>query len=617
MLLPRVELSDLNALHPMFTGTYDAAEDAKHTGLTVYNLKKCDGKFAQGVYTWTGTAWVQLTKNPVLTGNPVLAFTPGLPSGNLVRIPSGQDQRPAWTSAYEPSIAFTEASQVEGAWSNTVGGGLTFTTNPLAPSGLSAATTSSPYTWSASPVSDISVYPDAMTAADLTSNPFLTRESKLTITARANAGGPCPGGTDQTQEITLNQTNYAIVPGTVASPISLLLLKATSQQNLNILSNVKWKATASAGTVPYTDILSSYTTAETGGERNDNNYNQPKFYYTSVNPVIQGKKYETAKVTFNDVNGRAKPVEITVMQCQGTQDMSSITTTATPVETSGTDNWGSAVVRHQAKPVDENDPSQGNIYEEFYSADFGAAGRWMTTNLAAKAYDGISHSEGRMLTGPDANNSGDSYSTAYWCYPNGGAGGTTATTYNSNPQTGFLYTWDAATAGKGGTDGFGNTTNEGGSDAYARVQGICPAGWHLPSDYEWTELENAIIANTTDYANVAVNIEGTPLPQDNRIVGERGTTHGQAMKEVCGFAGSSTIINGLSNKLAGNGFAGLLAGSANDGATGNFNLYASFWSSSSNGRTGVHGRSLSWRYHTVSKSNALRYTLNSVRCKKD
>lgn len=55
LLLPRVKLSDLNKLYPMFTGTYDAVEDAKHAGLTVYNLTQCDGKFAQGVYTWTGT----------------------------------------------------------------------------------------------------------------------------------------------------------------------------------------------------------------------------------------------------------------------------------------------------------------------------------------------------------------------------------------------------------------------------------------------------------------------------------------------------------------------------------------------------------------------------------
>jgi hypothetical protein len=58
MMLPRMELSDLNKLYPMFTSGYAVAEDAKHTGLTVYNLKQCDGTFAKGVYTWTGSEWI-------------------------------------------------------------------------------------------------------------------------------------------------------------------------------------------------------------------------------------------------------------------------------------------------------------------------------------------------------------------------------------------------------------------------------------------------------------------------------------------------------------------------------------------------------------------------------
>lgn len=43
---------------------------------------------------------------------------------------------------------------------------------------------------------------------------------------------------------------------------------------------------------------------------------------------------------------------------------------------------------------------------------------------------------------------------------------------------GALYTWAAAVNGS-----FSSETNPGG------VQGICPVGWHLPSDNEWKELE--------------------------------------------------------------------------------------------------------------------------------
>ena len=254
MILPRVELSYLNKLYPMFTGAYNIAEDAKHTGLTVYNLTQCDGKFARGVYTWTGTEWVQLTNNPTMTTvNPTLTFPQSLTDDNyLVRIPSGQDLRAEWTAAYKPAISFVETNQVTGASTNAYGGGLRFTSHALAPS--------FPATWMTSPINDISIWPDAMTASDLTSNPWFTRESKLTITGIAGTGtgtGPCPGK-DQSQVITLNQTNYAIVPGSVASPTSLLVLRATTQQGLSILSNVEWSAVASVGTVPYADILSSY-----------------------------------------------------------------------------------------------------------------------------------------------------------------------------------------------------------------------------------------------------------------------------------------------------------------------------------------------------------------------
>ena len=43
---------------------------------------------------------------------------------------------------------------------------------------------------------------------------------------------------------------------------------------------------------------------------------------------------------------------------------------------------------------------------------------------------------------------------------------------------GRFYTWDEATGGDTGSDG-------------AQIRGICPEGWHIPSDEEWTALANA------------------------------------------------------------------------------------------------------------------------------
>ena len=47
---------------------------------------------------------------------------------------------------------------------------------------------------------------------------------------------------------------------------------------------------------------------------------------------------------------------------------------------------------------------------------------------------------------------------------------------------GRFYTWNEATGGNAGSDG-------------SAIQGICPDGWHIPSDDEWTELAEATMAS--------------------------------------------------------------------------------------------------------------------------
>ncbi|MFT4224368.1 MAG: FISUMP domain-containing protein [Dysgonomonas sp.] len=216
---------------------------------------------------------------------------------------------------------------------------------------------------------------------------------------------------------------------------------------------------------------------------------------------------------------------------------------------------------------------------------------------------------------------------------------------------GFLYTWDAATAGKGGVNGRGNiyrldaantNTNDesnwsylpaqladptipfpgnGGQGNYEwRIQGICPAGWHLPSDYEWTELENVIIKNTTDYAYVGQNIslDGMSNILDGTETGPRGWTLGQAMKEVCGVTATGGPTNGLSYSITQNGFNVLLAGAGNSGSVGEIDRTAQFWSSSSGGGNLAWYRALTDVDATVIKLNARnRGFLSSIRCKKD
>lgn len=72
MMLPRVNLSELQLLYPMFEagsapnkykyGTQEldkTTEDTKHAGLTVYNLTD-NCIFCPGIYAWNGTTWQRL-----------------------------------------------------------------------------------------------------------------------------------------------------------------------------------------------------------------------------------------------------------------------------------------------------------------------------------------------------------------------------------------------------------------------------------------------------------------------------------------------------------------------------------------------------------------------------
>ena len=63
-----------------------------------------------------------------------------------------------------------------------------------------------------------------------------------------------------------------------------------------------------------------------------------------------------------------------------------------------------------------------------------------------------------------------------YCYYNNNANGE-ADIY------GALYNWAAAM----GKNTLSSNSNPSG------VQGVCPDGWHLPSNSEWTELENYLI----------------------------------------------------------------------------------------------------------------------------
>ncbi len=138
------------------------------------------------------------------------------------------------------------------------------------------------------------------------------------------------------------------------------------------------------------------------------------------------------------------------------------------------------------------------------------------------------------------------------------------------PTYGGLYQWDQMMCGS----------------TSAGAQGICPAGWHIPTDNEFKTLEMGL---------------GMTQAQANAY-GWRDGSVGSQLKQ----GGSS-------------GFNALLAGRFNFGVHHfeNFGNFGSFWSSTQSDTTGAFQRNLS-----SDTSMSFRYNLNknygfSVRCLKD
>ena len=135
------------------------------------------------------------------------------------------------------------------------------------------------------------------------------------------------------------------------------------------------------------------------------------------------------------------------------------------------------------------------------------------------------------------------------------------------------------------------------------AQGICPAGWHLPTDDEWKILEGTV---DSEYP------VGDPVWDQLFLRGfdaggnlkEAGTTHWQSTNE------------GATNST---GFTGLPGGyrDINNGSFGYLGYYGYFWSSSQRGSANAWSRILYYNSANVSRNYGYEGIGFSVRCLKD
>ncbi|MDR0412849.1 MAG: hypothetical protein LBH61_03485 [Dysgonamonadaceae bacterium] len=247
---------------------------------------------------------------------------------------------------------------------------------------------------------------------------------------------------------------------------------------------------------------------------------------------------------------------------------------------------GASWMALRENPNSITDDRDGNWYS---TGDFGAAGTWMTMNLRYKGE--LTWKTNYAYPGKD-NSSSNSIEPAVVA------------------DEGLLYNW-------GTTTGITTSANEGAETVNKNHdirQGICPNGWHVPSDVEWNELEEEIAAS-------GIEVYSTIGPTDweagwqTAYAAYRGT-HGEKMKSTKWV--NNTNPNGASLASDANGFDILLAG-LDENTTKpaiEYGQMAFLWSSSSN--TG----SFAWVriFHSgtgVNRTFRGKNEFFSVRCKMD
>ena len=196
---------------------------------------------------------------------------------------------------------------------------------------------------------------------------------------------------------------------------------------------------------------------------------------------------------------------------------------------------------------------------------------WMKENLRTTRYaDGAAIDPGAST----------STTTAFRYAPNGDT---------SNVATyGYLYNWAAVMKGASS------------SATPSGVQGICPEGWHVPSDAEWDTLTN-YVGSQTDYQ---CNSSSAHIAK--------------ALASKTGWSTSSTTcavgnVPGDNDKT---GFSVLPAGYYR-GAFNHFGNGAHLWSATESSSSSAYSRYLDYNDAGVSRINRGKNYVFSVRCLRD
>ena len=213
----------------------------------------------------------------------------------------------------------------------------------------------------------------------------------------------------------------------------------------------------------------------------------------------------------------------------------------------------------------------GNVYQTVQIGDQ----VWMAENIRTTHYaDGwaIAHKPGTSEWA--ALGSSD---RAYCWYDNSTA---------NRDIYGGLYTWAAAVRSTG------SSANPSG------IQGVCPDGWHIPSDAEWKQLEMYLGMSSSEADKTGRRIGGI-----GGKLKEEGTSHWSSPNTG---ASNSSLFNALPG-----GYRNI------DGASDRLGEMACFWSSTESSGAYSYDRKLYNTSEDIWRDVWYKYNGFSVRCVKD
>lgn len=637
LLLPRVELKDMEALE-MGSLSIPDVDNAylNHTGLIVYNVND-EAPFCAGLYVWNGSIWLRV----------------GSECKTLIKI----DDKGPWNFSSGQDLREMSPSIFQVSWESP-GGSETLTATTVDFLTITPATSS----WTAAGTT-VTVTPTKMTddeVSDVAGNPFATKEATYSIVLQQGSQ------VLETLDILVNQTNKALIGNGRYIMEGIYPPDGVSQGqeieiDVQIKSNAVWKLN---GIYPQVNqglptSISNVKTKVDGmdltsgvkvGEETENNTGIENTLTFKVGISSTNATYSYLLLEDSQAEARFNTLLVPVFQCgtawsqkqprmsqwaaaagfEGVKepgDRSSVESIATQEDIDAginTPNPVTGIAWHRDQ--------DGNI---FLSSNFGEnpAGndqRWMITNLAAQTFAAQGRTDNTTAIANPVFSFGlrsyfnlqqqlDDITALQMGYAGGlinplatsQANAEDSRQYDRDPRLGMLYNWTTATMKRASNDGLG--TIPGG---VTKVQGICPNGWHLPTNAEFTTFQSVYTQKFDTFSSLT-SIDG-------------GQLLGRAWKEACQQYNQSTTSGGnvISYRGASNpistvlrpGFEVILSGFGSNTSAKELGSIVHLWTASTatNSASGVPQATKRFsNSFAVESGYDPRHALFSVRCKMD